>query len=373
MTQWIYIDLLTFLCVMTLTGLIIPQILLIAFRKKLFDEPDSRKIHKLAVPRLGGIAFFPSILFALLLLFGLATYSNAELVLNQIRQNFLPLCFIGCATLIMYLTGMADDLIGVRYRAKFIMQTFSAGLLILGGIRIDNLCGILGIYEIPLAVSIILTVILMVFIINAINLIDGIDGLASGLSSVACLFYALVYLKNGVYINSVLAIATLGALVPFFLFNVFGNPQKHRKIFMGDTGALIIGLMLSVMSIDCCSIVKDPEGVNSGVIAFAPLLIPGLDVVRVYMHRIKAHRNPFLPDKSHIHHKLLALGLSQRQAMMSILATSFFIIATDYILSYYININWIFIGNLLFWIVINQLITYFIRKKEQSEGLSLYN
>lgn len=372
MTEWIYIDLFVLLCVVTLTGLIIPQILLIAFRKKLFDIPDERKIHKAEVPRLGGIAFFPSILFALLLLFGFASYNDSVEVLSQVDDNFLKLCFLGCATIIMYLTGMADDLIGVRYRAKFIMQTFAAGFICFGGIRIENLYGLLGIHEVPLAVSIALTILLIVFIINAINLIDGIDGLASGLSATASLFYAFVFLKGGSYINSVLATATLGALLSFFCFNVFGNPNKHKKIFMGDTGALIIGLLLGMMSIDCCSIARLQGGSNSAVIAFAPLLIPGFDVVRVYLHRIRAHRDPFLPDKSHIHHKLLALGLTQRKAMLLIILVSFLLISLNFYLSDKVDINWLFFGDLMIWTLANIVLTYFIRRREQRMFVVLY-
>lgn len=233
--NWILIDLSVFICVMALCGIIIPQILLIAFRKKLFDTPDPRKIHKLEIPRLGGIAFFPSMMFAIFLLYGFGLYSGNNLVLSRLWENMQPLCFILSGAILLYLTGMADDLVGVRYKAKFIMQTISACLVISGGMMLDNLHGLCGIGELPIAIAVPLTVLLIVFIINAINLIDGIDGLASGLSAVACVFYTYVFYQAGLYLFSALAVATLGALVPFFIYNVFGNPQKHQKIFMGDT------------------------------------------------------------------------------------------------------------------------------------------
>lgn len=373
MTQWIYIDLMILACVVTITGFIIPQILLIAFRKNLFDTPDPRKIHTSAVPRLGGIAFFPSILFALLLLFGIGVLSHDQSILVRLHKHILPLCFTGCAAIILYLTGMADDLVGVKYRAKFIMQTLAAALIIIGGLRITSLHGFLGIYELPVGCSVLLTALLIIFIINAINLIDGIDGLASGLSAVACGFYAIIFLESSLYIYSALAVATLGTLVPFFAFNVFGDAQKHRKIFMGDTGALIIGLFLSVMSIESCSIDWLERTSNPAILAFAPLLIPCFDVVRVYLHRIKAHRNPFLPDKTHIHHKLLALGFTQRKAMVTIIVSSILCIGINYMLSSHINITLLFFCDLSFWILINTVMTRMIQARERKLCCKFYD
>lgn len=373
MMQWIFINALVLICVVTITGFIIPQILLIAFRKNLFDKPDPRKIHTSEVPRLGGIAFFPAILFALLLLLGIGLMSNDADLIHRLFKHVLPLCFIGCATVLLYLTGMADDLVGVKYRAKFAMQTISAAMLIIGGLRIENLHGFLGIYNLPFVISVLLTAVLIIFIINAINLIDGLDGLASGLSGVACGFYAYVFMSNELYTYSALAVATLGSLLPFFAFNVFGDARKHRKIFMGDTGALIIGLYLSVMSIVACSIPQTHSGENPAIIAFAPLLIPGFDVVRVYLHRLRAHRNPFLPDKTHIHHKLLAAGLSQRKAMITIVASSIVLILINYFLSSSVNITVLFFSNLAFWIIINTCLTHAIHRRENKLGCKLYD
>lgn len=372
MNYWILIDLAVFSCVLVLTGIIIPQILLIAFRKNLFDTPDPRKIHTTNVPRLGGISFFPAILFALLLLFGIGVLSAEESVIQLIHERIVPLCFIGCAAILLYLIGMADDLVGVKYRAKFVMQIISAALVIVAGIRIENLHGFLGMHELPLVPSIILTALLIVFIINAINLIDGIDGLASGLSSVACVFYAYIFIESGRYIYSALAVATLGVLIPFFVFNVFGNAQKHQKIFMGDTGALTIGLFLSVMSIEVCTFDSQLNECSPAVLAFAPLLIPGMDVVRVYLHRIRSGRNPFMPDKTHIHHKLLALGMPQRRALTTILACGIMLIALNYLLAPQINITVLFFSDITIWIGINIVLTRAIFAREKKLGLTLF-
>lgn len=364
MIPWIYIDLAVFFVVVVLTGFIIPQILLIAFRKKLLDEINPRKIHKVAVPRLGGIAFFPAILFSILLLFGIGLQFMPELMQDVILEELNAFCFIVCAILLLYLVGMADDLIGLKYRAKFVSQFLAAALVITGGLYVDNLCGFLWIGHMPLVVSVILTAVLTVFITNAINLIDGIDGLASGLSGIACAFYGFIFLNAGLPVYGLLAFATLGALVPFFYYNVFGDAKKHKKIFMGDTGALTIGLILSVMCIRICRIENYGERTNMAVVAFAPLMIPCLDVVRVYINRLKTHRNPFLPDKTHIHHKLLSLGIGQHIAMPSIVIASLVLMLLNYYLSVYVNITLLFVIDIILWTGANLLLTY-VGKRQQ--------
>lgn len=357
MNPWMYIDAAAFVVVVAIAGVIIPQILLIAFRKNLFDEVDPRKIHKGTVPRLGGIAFFPSILFTILLLMGLCILYGKTSVASAFYSDAVAMCFIICAIITLYLVGMADDLIGVKYRAKFVAQIFAAALVIMGGVTLSDLHGFLWLHALPGPVAIIATVILTVFITNAINLIDGIDGLASGLSGMACLFYGFVCYGAGLYVYSMLAFATLGALTPFFYYNVFGNAARQKKIFMGDTGSLTIGLILSVLSIRICGLGLDGEGLNMGVAAFAPLLIPCCDVVRVYLRRIRHHKSPFLPDKTHIHHKLLAIGMSQRVAMPVILLASLALTGANYLLSDHIDITLLFALDIAVWIIANVIIS----------------
>lgn len=372
MEPWILIDLAVFLVVTLLAGYIIPQILLIAFRKNLFDDIDPRKIHQGAVPRLGGIAFFPSILFSILLMLGIGNRYFPQIMDEVLHSSLTGLCFISCAVIILYLVGMADDLIGLKYRAKFVVQILAAVLILSGGIQVDNLHGFLFLNAIPEPVAIALTILLTVFITNSINLIDGIDGLASGLSAIACAFYGCIFFSAGLHLYGMLAFATLGALMPFFYYNVFGNAKKHSKIFMGDTGALTIGLVLSVLSIRLCQIPDGTLDINPAIVAFVPLIIPCFDVVRVYLHRLRAHRSPFLPDKTHIHHKLLALGMHQRAAMPTIVAGSILLILLNYWLSSYVNITILLLLNLILWIAANHLLTQAIRRRESSLNTTLY-
>lgn len=371
MNLWLTNILMTFGISMVLTGILIPQILLIAFRKRLFDQPDGRKLHSVLVPRLGGMAFMPSIFFAIAFVIGfeLLTATNTVATLNI--GGITQLCFIACAMLLTFLAGLADDLVGLRYRVKFIIQAVTAGFLIAGGLWLKNLHGFLWLNQLWPVAGVLLTILLIVFIDNAINFIDGIDGLASGLGAIALLFYGIAFYFTGEYFYAMLSAATLGTLVPFFYFNVFGDPTRHRKIFMGDTGSLTIGIILSALSLKMANMGTQIDGlqVNPVVVAFSPLVIPCFDVVRVLLHRVHKRCNPFLPDKSHIHHKLLALGVPQHVTMMVILIVSASVISINVVLSPHINSTWILLGDLVVWVTGNIILNRAIRARQQQLGI----
>lgn len=375
MANWIADDFLSFVVALVLAGIIIPQILLIAFRKNLFDEIDSRKIHQGVVPRLGGIAFFPSILFALAIVVGINMKLFGFEMYGYFFNSIVPIYFMICAVLLMYLVGIADDLVGVRYSAKFIVQILASVLVIFSGIYVNNLYGFLYLHQLPDWFAWLVTSFAVVYIVNAINLIDGIDGLASGLSTVAFIYYAIVLYLGGEYVYSMLASAGAGTLLPFFYYNVFGNANKQKKIFMGDAGALTTGMILVFLAI---TVVREdvPEmtpDYNPLVTALSPLLIPCFDVVRVYIHRVARRRNPFLPDKCHIHHKLLALGLNQRMALCVILVWSVVFIIINTLLSPYMNPTWLIGGDVAVWTLINMAMTRAISSREKKIGEKIYD
>ncbi len=350
MTYWLVNIFCVFLACMLLTGVLIPQILLIAFRKNLFDSIDERKIHKGAVPRLGGIAFEPVIFFSVFGSLGLNLILGYDAFAMSFVENAILLTASFCSLQLLYLVGIADDLIGVKYRAKFIVQVICAVFLIAGGMCFYNLDGIFGIHAWPMWIAVPFTVVVTVFLINAINLIDGIDGLASGLSSIATIIYGISFFLAGEYILSTIAFATLGVLIPFYYYNVFGNAEKHSKIFMGDTGSLTIGLILTLLGTKLFCLEEPVEGIDASVLAFSPLIVPCFDVVRVYIYRLSHHTNPFAPDKNHIHHRLLAAGFNQRLAMVSIVLSSVLLCAFNIILSLFININFVIIIDVVVWI-----------------------
>lgn len=358
-----------------LAGVIIPNIMTIAFKRRLFDEIDERKIHSGIVPRLGGIAFLPACIFSFCIVVGCNIRLDIPETGVVLGQCVVPIFFLLCSMMLMYLVGIADDLIGVRYRAKFVFQIIAAILIMISGCWIKNLYGFCGIEQWPTILGWISTIILVLYVINAINLIDGIDGLASGLSAIALLFYSWVFFRSGQIGYALLCGAVLGTLIPFFYYNVFGTAARHNKIFMGDTGSLTIGTVLSFMCINVFEISPSriTEDYNMLILAIAPIMIPCLDVVRVFFHRIRHKHNPFLPDKCHIHHKLLALGCQQWQALLIILLVDTVFILLNLTVSPYYNPTIILLGDLILWIAFNVVLTKMIRERERMIGEELYN
>jgi UDP-N-acetylmuramyl pentapeptide phosphotransferase/UDP-N-acetylglucosamine-1-phosphate transferase len=306
------------------------------------------------IPRLGGITFFPAITFTMLMVSGIAMVSHDINFITLLNTDVLvESFFLICGMILLYTIGAVDDIIGVNYVVKFTIQLIAAILMIAGGIVIDNLHGLFGIYALSAPISVILTVLVVLLIINAINLIDGIDGLSSGISAIACAIYGYVALTNGLYIYSLLAFSTFGALLLFFFFNVFGHVNSHKKIFMGDTGTMTIGLIMAALSIRICGMEQLEYDFNPAVVGFAPLLVPCLDVVRVYFHRIRNHKNPFLPDNNHIHHKLLSTGYGPHQTLVTILILSAILSLVNMLISAYVDITWIILGDIVLWAIYN--------------------
>lgn len=280
---------LAFVISASVARLIIPRILLISLRKKLFDMPSERKVHKRAIPRLGGVSFFPTILLSSCGVFALRILMGYDV--PALRAVYLlPEClFLVCGMTLLYLTGIADDLVGVRYRQKFVIQIICASFF--PGRPLDNnFYGLFGLYALPAWIGMPFTVLLVVFVTNAINLIDGIDGLASGLSSVALLVFGFLFMQKELWTYSMLAFATFGVLVPFFYYNVFGSAERARKIFMGDTGSLTLGYVLSFLAIKYSQYNPDVTPYTEGafVIAFSTLIVPAFDVIRVVMGSVFA-------------------------------------------------------------------------------------
>lgn len=347
------------------TAWFIPKILIVSFKKRLFDFADERKVHTGIVPRLGGVAFVPSIIISLSFAIGLCALVNGGG--THLRYfNVLQVTFGMCALLLLYFEGIMDDLVGLGYKIKFVFQNVAAALVVVSGVWLNDLHGLFGVYELSPYVGMPLTLLVMVYLINAINLIDGIDGLASGLSIVASFFFGVMFLYVGLWGCAALAFAIFGTLCPFFYYNVFGNADRCRKIFMGDTGSQCIGLLLGYCAIRLS--MKEPlmehniEG--SIIVAFSTLLVPAFDVIRVMIHRARAGRNMFRPDKSHVHHKLLALGIPHKAAMTIILVIAMLFVVLNLILLSYMNINIILLIDIVIWSGLNMILSAMIKKKK---------
>lgn len=374
MSLWIENYFLCLIVSLVLAGIIIPSIIKIAFKRSLFDGIDERKIHRGLVPRLGGISFMPAFIFSFFLVIGCDIRLNVAGHHESLESAMVAVRFLLRALMLLFLVGIADDLIGVRYRSKFLFQIIAGALIVISGCYIKDLYGFVGIDSLPDIAGWIITVFLVIYVVNAINLIDGIDGLASGLSGVALIFYSYIFFRAGEYADALLAGATLGTLLPFFYYNVFGSAENHTKIFMGDTGSLTIGMVLAFLSIRIFDLPKgtDVADGNMMVVAIAPIIVPCFDVARVFLHRLRNGHNPFLPDKCHIHHKLLALGCRQWEALITILVADVMFILLNLALSPYLNPTWIIAGDMVLWILLNVLITQLIRNRERTQGVRLY-
>lgn len=316
----------------------------------------------------------PALIFSLCFVMGYNLRFHFADMAPPVEWSMAPVLFLVCAMLLIYLVGLADDLVGVGYRTKFLMQVIMGLLILLSGLWVRDLFGFLWIEGIPSWLGWIITLFGIIYVVNAVNLIDGIDGLAAGLSAVALIWYSYVFYVGQRYGCLLLAGATLGTLVPFFGFNVFGKADAHTKIFMGDTGSLTIGAVLVFLTIEVLNLgpAALPRGENLFVMAVTPILLPCFDVARVFFHRIRRGRSPFLPDKSHIHHKLLAIGMLQRQALAAILIIDIVMAAGNALISPYAQPTWVILGDALFWVAINWALTRRIRAREKRTGLALY-
>lgn len=359
----------SFLIALLLGFVMIPNILLVSYRKRLFDLPDPRKVHSCPVPRLGGISFLPAIVIAFAVVTGfryLMGFPVENLPLTRTLYEFL---FWVVGAMLLYLIGVQDDLIGVGYRRKFLVQILAALLLVFCGDWIHSLGGLFGIYDLPAWLGIPLTIFLIVYITNAINLIDGIDGLASGLCCISLAMLAWMHIRVGQYVYAFLALATLGILIPFWIYNVFGNAQKGHKLFMGDAGSLTLGYILSFLVIHLSFVRLDADAHTnpSLVIALTTLIVPLFDVVRVVIHRLRTGKSPFLPDKNHFHHKLLRTGMRVRWVMVTILLVSLFFIVLNLLLLPHCSVTFILILDVVLWVAMHLYLDVLIYRRQKAE------
>jgi len=330
-------------------------ILAISYKQKIFDQPDQRRIHKTPTPRLGGLAFAPAITCSTILGIVLYTYlSPGQAPLSGYAMPLAKYIILIVPMILLWMVGVTDDIVGVRWSMKFAIQTLAAMMVIYAGLRIDNLHGLLGIHRLPFGASVALTALFIVAVINALNLIDGIDGLASGLCIVTAALYGARMLAAGEYLFSFMAFATMGVLIPFFYTNVWGYSLRRRKLFMGDTGSLTVGLVMGIFA----TVLMTGEGkadpdVRDFTLAFSPLLVPLFDVVHVSLFRVVRGVSPFLPDKTHIHHRMLAKGFSRRATVALVIALAVAFAAINRLLAPHLNLTLVLAVDAVVWMVFN--------------------
>lgn len=374
MSYWIESDTVVTLVALLLSWLLISKIIKIAHICKLYDYNSPRKIHHGVIPRLGGVAFVPAVLFSVCLVLAILLSMGICGVGQEIYACGTGVLYLSCALMLLYIVGIADDLVDVSHSWKFTVQIMSAALIVASGNVIPTLGGLFGIDKLPLGVSWFLSGFLIVFIINAINFIDGIDGLATGLSIIALGFYSVVLSYAGYQLYAMIGCGTIGSIVAFFYFNVFGKTENSTKIFMGDSGSMTLGLILAFMGLTVSSLPANKAiwNINPFILAYSPLIIPAFDIVRVIIHRVMLKRSPFVADKVHIHHKLLALKYSQTVSLVVLIILSVVSLVGNILLSKFISVTLLLVLDVLVWTIGNILLTRIIKQRQEREGYHLF-
>jgi len=311
----------------------VPALRELATAKNLTDSPSARKSHSLQVPILGGVAIYFAAFFTIaifIFFFDDLSFSTTSFLLA-----------FGSITLLV--VGVLDDIFGLKPLTKLIFQISIAVIVVYTlQFNIENMNGLLGLFELPKSISLILFLFIYVVFMNMLNLIDGIDGLASGLSLIAFTFFSFVAYRTESYFNMLLCMSFIGSLIPFIYFNMF----SEKKIFLGDNGSLILGFTLGFLSLNLLSLDNSISisvfGVNTPLVLMSLFSFPLVDTLRVFTIRILRNRSPFSPDKNHVHHHLIRLGLTHRQATLLILVYTILITSLSFFLLE-VNINIAFV------------------------------
>ncbi len=311
-----------FIVAFIITYISIPSILDVARLKNLYDVPNGRTSHLKTTPTLGGIAIFAGFII------------SSMIFLNIPKIPYFQ--FAMASAVIIFFLGLKDDISELSPLKKLIGEIIAAGIVIdLGGIRITNLHGFMGIFGVSTTFSDFLSLFIIIAIINAFNLIDGIDGLSSGVGILASLSFGTWFYLTGHYELAAMTAILVGALGAFFRFNFF---SENNKIFMGDIGSLLLGFLLSVFAIKFNEISASMSAGNVYFIKAAPsvsigiLIIPIFDTVRVMLVRMMKGSSPFKPDKRHIHHYLLELTGDHQKATAILLFFNVLFIALSFAL-----------------------------------------
>ena len=291
-----------------------PSLIKVAKLKQLVDIPgDARKLHARRVPTIGGIIIFAAILFSFSLWLPVGENIGYEVLLNRI----IDLKYLTAALIILFFIGVKDDIIGVSPMKKLLALTGVGFILvIMGNFRITNFDGLLGLYEIPYWASVGLSFFVYIVIVNAFNLIDGVDGLAASQGFLIAIFFAIWYYLLGNQTLLLLSAVLAGALLGFLFFNF--NPAK---IFMGDSGSMTIGVIVSLLAIwlissDNSQLDAPFDQLRTPIVAMTLLAYPLTDTLRVFTIRALQGKSPFTADKNHIHHKMLENGMNHKQVVL---------------------------------------------------------
>jgi UDP-GlcNAc:undecaprenyl-phosphate GlcNAc-1-phosphate transferase len=292
----------------------IPTVVLISKFKKLFDIPNERASHTGDVPVLGGLSVF-------------AGFSLAAIICTIPDESGTMKYLLG-GIIVLFFLGLKDDVLVVDPKKKFVGQIIAAIIVVIfGDVRITNFHLVFGIDNISNLSSILFSLFLFLLLINGFNLIDGVDGLASGIGTLICLATGVWFIMAGHYYYSIIGFALAGALLAYMRFNIFDG---KNKIFMGDTGSMITGLIVTVLVVKFLEYVRyAPQTLqfeSAPALAFSLVIVPMFDTLRIIVVRISRGSSPFKSDKNHIHHSLLNLGYSHVKATITIITINIMLV-----------------------------------------------
>ncbi len=325
--------------------------------KNLVDMPgDERKLHKVSVPSLGGIIIFAATLFAFFLWMPSSIVTTKALVIDLHKIKYVV-----SGLLILFFVGVKDDIIGTSAVKKLMAHMIVAFMLVLlADIRITSMKGIFGIGMLPYSASVFMSVFTYIVIVNAFNLIDGIDGLAAGIGAIASAAFGTWFFLGGELIMACLAFTLVGSLIGFLVFNF-----SPAKIFMGDSGSLTIGLIISVLAIQLIEFeaAKLPAymlHITKPVFVLSCLAYPMVDTLRVFLLRAIKGRSPLDADRNHIHHRLIDVGLGHAKSSVFVYVYSILVIYLSLVINMGPSINLISMAIVA---VILLQVPYLLKKK----------
>ncbi len=345
----IFIFITTFVVALVIAWASIPAIVKVAEQKHLYDEPnESRKSHKSKVPTLGGIAIFAG------------TVISATFFAHQSKNLDLG-AFLSAMT-ILFFTGIKDDIIPLPPYKKFLAQLLATLIIVLwGDVHLSSLYGFFFVYEAPTWFLMLATIFTIIVIINAFNLIDGINGLAGGIACIVLATFGFWFYLHNEESLAIWAVATCGAVIGFLRYNLL-----QGKIFMGDTGSLILGFITAVFAIQFIEmnmIEQSFAGAKAPIFAVAVLAIPLFDTIRVFVVRLLNKRSPFSGDRNHLHHLLLDSGFSHIQASFTLYLLNMLVIGIAYVGK---NLNvYLYLGILWAVMLIFTQIFLVVKRKKQ--------
>lgn len=340
---------------------IIPRILVVSVKKDLVIPSETKSKGRLRVPRLGGVSLFPILVIsvgttAVILL----TFFGQSFLERENDMSFVQYMFGLAGLTTMYLLGVMDDLLGVSVTSKLLIEFLAALLIPMSGLWLDDLHGLLGIFELPAWIGKPVTVLTVLYISNAIPMLDDVDGLASGLAMIAFTVLGGVAYQAGEPLLMIVCVAMTGMLMPFFYRNVMVRRIGWRNIYLGDTGGLSIGYVLSFVVIVLSRLggTRLPEGAIMA--CFGTLIIPMFDVLRVAITRMVNHRNVLLRDNNHIHHRLIQAGMRPMSVLVTILLiTAFFVVFNVVGVWSEWNMSLLLVGDVIVWLIVQVVISYF--------------